>query len=220
MSDKPVHFLVDPSRLRGSWCTDGSIKLADSDLAPDVGSGDLIARAPVGACEAGIDVRVDLAAEGQEFYATADGNVKLSGTAISVTPLLLIDGDVGYDTGNLDFDGDIHIEGRIGPGYSVKSSGNVLIRSSIDEGASVMAKGDVTACRGIVGRKTKVIAVGTVRAPHVQEATVQCAGDLTVGNHVKDAHLRCGGVLTVDKGEGNFGNPRSAYPVDSPRHKM
>ena len=68
-----------------------------------------------------------------------------------------------------------------------------------------MAKGDVTACRGIVGRKTKVIAVGTVRAPHVQEATVQCAGDLTVGNHVKDAHLRCGGVLTVDKGEGNFG---------------
>ena len=91
MSDKPVHFLVDPSRLRGSWCTDGSIELADSDLAPDVGSGDLIARAPVGACEAGIDVRVDLAAEGQEFYATADGNVKLSGTAISVTPLLLID---------------------------------------------------------------------------------------------------------------------------------
>ncbi len=68
-----------------------------------------------------------------------------------------------------------------------------------------MAKGDVVVCRGIEGRKTKVIAVGDVRTLHVLEATVHCAGDLTVGNHVKDANLRCGGLLTVDKGEGNLG---------------
>ena len=204
-ADKAVDFVADPARVRGSWCTDGSIELPDDDLTPDVIPGDLIARAPSGALESGANVRVDLTAAGQEYYATAEGNARLVGNTISVVPLLVIDGDVGYDTGNLDFDGDIHISGRIGPGYSVKSGGSVLIRSSIGEGASVLAKGDVTACRGISGRKTKVIAVGGVRTAHVQEATVQCAGDLTVGNHVVDAHLRCGGVLTVDKGEGTLG---------------
>ena len=119
--------------------------------------------------------------------------------------MLVLDSDIGYETGNLDFEGDIYIKGGIGCGYTVKAGGSVIVSGIVGEGSSVMAKVDVTICKGIEGRKTRVIAVGDVRTMQVLEATVHCAGDLTVGNHVKDAQLRCGGLLTVDKGEGSLG---------------
>ena len=179
--------------------------MADHDLRPDATADDLLARAPPGSLKAGTNTRVETTDAGQEFYATADGNVQIEGDEIRIVPLLVVNSDIGYETGNLDFEGDIYVKGGIGCGYTVKAGGSVIVAGIVGEGSSVMAKGDVTICRGIEGRKTKVIAVGDVRTMQVLEATVHCAGDLTAGNHVKDAQLRCGGLLTVDKGEGSLG---------------
>ena len=49
---------------------------------------------------------------------------------ITVQKHLVIDGDVGLETGNLKFDGSIQVRGTVMPGYSIVSSGDISIESN------------------------------------------------------------------------------------------
>ena len=49
---------------------------------------------------------------------------------LTVQNHLLIDGDVGLETGNLKFDGSIQVRGTVMPGYSIIASGDISIEST------------------------------------------------------------------------------------------
>ncbi len=153
--------------------------------------------------QAGANVRMEEDGKGGRIYlATADGGLKLIREEVAVVDTLVIEGSVGFDTGNLHFPGEIVIKGNVGQGFTVKAGANVTIFGSVDAGAVVAAGGNISIGYGILGRKTKVVAVGDVRAQFVQEARV-CAGrNLYLYNHAQQGRLQAGNRIIVERGKG------------------
>lgn len=225
--DAVVEMLVDTQQQLGREREDGSIDFSEVNFAPNVRVGQLVARRILPRPGVpGKDVRggVVPAVEGKDqplrggknvglvvengverFFAEIDGVLRLKGDEVSVEEVLVIKGDVGYKTGNLSFGGEIYVEGAVTSGFAVKAGGNITVSGLVEEGTEVICGGDLTVGRGILGRRTRVVAQANVRALFVQEATVLARGDILLGNHSFQAQLRAGGEATVNKGAGSRG---------------
>ena len=153
--------------------------------------------------KAGSNVRAEDGVRGvTHFYAETDGAIKSIPGEIAVVDTLVIDSDVGFDTGNLKFNGEIVIKGPVGQGFTVEATGNVLVFGSIDAGATMVAGGNVVIGHGIGGRRTRVVARGEVRVGYIEEARVRAGGDILIGSHSAQAILHADGVIGGKRGEG------------------
>ena len=224
-----VEVLVDIERRSGQEREDGSIDFREVNFTPNVRQGQRIAqRTPPVPGTPGKDVmgRMLPAQEGKDhplqadaqvrmatedgiecFYAEIDGALQVSGSGedLSVVELLHINGDVSFATGNLNFGGEVVVKGSVGQGFSVKAGGDITVTDTVEPGATVISRQNITIGKGIVGRRTKVIAKGEVRAQFVQEATVMAGQDMALGNFAYHADLSTGGKLVVAKGKGRNG---------------
>ena len=134
-----------------------------------------------------------------------DGTVTSREYTVSVQPVAQISGDVGYDTGNIDFQGHVAISGSVAGGFSVKATGDVVVSGSIEPGAVVEAGGGVTIQQGILGRETRVTAESSVTARFVNEATVHAGADVVIGSYVHGARVQAGRRVQVE-GAGGSGS--------------
>jgi uncharacterized protein len=225
--DVRIEILVDTQQTAGEKREDGSIDFKEVNFASNVRQGQLIARrippipgvpgrdvrggtlAAVGELDRplkpgeNVEVRRE---EGIElFYATVSGALREHGDEIGVTKLLRIQGGVDFKTGNLDFDGEVCVEGSVVQGFAVKATGDITITDTVEPGATVTAGRNLTVGRGIVGRKTKVTAEGNVRAQFVQEGMVTAGRDILLGSYAYQARLRAGRRMIVSRGEGTRG---------------
>lgn len=225
--DAQVEILVERERIAGEEREDGSVDFREVNFATLVQTGQLVARRiPPTAGRPGRDVRGKelAAADGWEgilkpgenvekrveggvelFHATVNGALREENDEIAVTRLLHIAGDVDFKTGNLDFDGEICVEGSVIQGFSVKASGDIAIAGTVEQGARVTAGRNLVVGKGVVGRKTQVEAGGQARAQFVQEATVTAGQDVVVGNYAFQAQLRAGRWVRVMQGVGEKG---------------
>jgi len=222
--DAQVEILVDIQPLAGKEREDGSLDFREVNFAPNAPAGQPVARRrpPVRGTpgrnvkgdvvavmdvkepilEAGDNVRVEYQDGVELFLATTTGLLAQNAQEISVSRLLHINGDVDFNTGNLDFDGEISIQGSVIQGFSVKATSNITITGTVESGATVMAGRNLTVGRGILGRKTRVTARDTVRAQFVQEARVAAGRDIVLGNFAYQARLHAGRQVNVTRGKG------------------
>ena len=70
---------------------------------------------------------------------------------INVFPVYEVNGDVDYNTGNIDFVGTIVIRGNVRSGFKVKADGDIRIIGSV-EGAELEAAGSIEISAGIIGQ--------------------------------------------------------------------
>ncbi|MBI2503260.1 MAG: DUF342 domain-containing protein [Candidatus Latescibacteria bacterium] len=225
--DVQVEFLIDLQRRAGTEKPDGSIDFREVNFAPSVGVGQVVARRrpptpgvagydvkgrvlearegldqPIKA-GAHIEVRLE---EGVEVYAaTIEGVVKQLGDELRVIRQLAVKGDIDFGTGNLDFRGEVYIDGSVVQGFSVKATGTITITNTVENGSTVLSAGDIVVGKGILGRRTRVQAGGSVHAQFIQEARVEAGGDITIGNYVYHALLHAEGRVVVRKGTGGKG---------------
>ena len=141
----------------------------------------------------------------EHFYGAIGGALKYTGKEIAVVDTLIIEGDVGFETGNLAFKGAVVVKGSIGQGFSVKATGDVVVFNKVDAGATVASGGNVRVGHGIMGRKTKIISLGDVYAQFVHDAQVRSSGDILVGDFIHHATLRADGTVAVAKSTGPRG---------------
>ena len=81
----------------------------------------------------------------------------------------------------------------------------MTIAGSIEPGAILKVKGDLTVGRGVLGETTRVVVSGEMRAQFIQNAIVVIKGNLWVGSYIHNASVRCGGWLNVSSGGGSRG---------------
>lgn len=124
---------------------------------------------PVGEnCEASED--------GLAVIARENGHVEFINRRVVVKKVLLIEGDVGASTGDVQFTGDIVIHGSVLSQYSVSASGAIEVGGVI-EGANVRARGDIIVRQGIKGKgKCEVVTSGDLTAKFIENATVRADG--------------------------------------------
>lgn len=92
--------------------------------------------------------------------AKTDGAVKFDVNGIRVENHLIIPGDVGYETGNISFDGYVTVKGTVKDGFSVTAKNDVSILSSMGLGivSKIISKeGSIYIKGGIFGKNVSVI---------------------------------------------------------------
>ena len=123
-------------------------------------------------------VNTTLTEDGLRLVATMDGHLEYSNGAFHVRPVLEIHGDVDYNTGNIDFIGDVQITGDVRENFSVHATGSITV-DGIVEGATVDAGGDLTITRGVVGDNRAVLKCGGVfRVKYLENSRVYAGGSV------------------------------------------
>ena len=226
MGDPPIHghdseleLLVEQDERYGQVQEDGSRNFDEVDFAKTVNKGEEVAllKPPTrgtagrsvsgeeipchdgieGTVKAGAGTRAEKDADGVvHYYAETHGVLSHAPTELSVMDSLVIEGDVGYETGNLEFRGEIVIKGSVQKGYNVKASGDVIVFGHVD-GATIAAGGNAVIGEGIFGRKTMVVTRGDVRAQFVRESKLRAGGDIVMTAYSRDSTLRADGSIWV-----------------------
>jgi len=130
-----------------------------------------------------------LSEDGLEIHADTDGQPHLDAMGtISVNPELVIKADVDFETGNIDFKGNIIVNGMVKQGFSVK--GTSLTAREID-GASIEVSGDLNISDGITNAEIK--AHGYIYAKFINHSTISGFKDLSVSKEIIDSSVLLSG---------------------------
>ncbi|MBP3040618.1 DUF342 domain-containing protein [Bacillaceae bacterium Marseille-Q3522] len=135
--------------------------------------------------------------------ALRNGALERKNGRISVGKHLLIDGDVGVETGNIEFDGSITIKGIVQESYSVTATGDISILG--DFGISkvkqiVSEKGDIFIKGGIFGQGSSLVKAGkSIFVKHANDCLLEAGEDIHIGTYSIGSRLKAANIITDDK---------------------
>lgn len=111
---------------------------------------------------------------------------------------------VDYSTGNIDFPGTIIVEEKIGDGFSLTTSGSIIIKNSVGK-AFLKAKGDIVISGGFMGRGEGYIeSEGNIYAKFVEQGKVTASGSIFVEEAVMHSELSAKDTIRVEGGRGEI----------------
>ncbi len=178
-------------------------------VAPTPGSDGVNVQGDVIPAKAGKEAKLQtgrntkISEDKQQLIATMDGQLKYQAGRFNVEQRLDVSGDVNYDVGNIDFYGDVRITGDVRDGFTVKSSGTVIVEGLV-EVAAIEAEGDVIIRNGIAGDERAVIkAGGSVKAAYIESCTIY-AGKEVHANNIIGSNIYCDEKIIVRSGRGTI----------------
>jgi len=210
------HFDTDPLKI-GMLKESGRIDYKDRGIIPQVNKGDLIAeKIPGTPGTTGIDIYgqtipfpkprdikllcskgAEKSDDGLKIFAKIDGRPELLDDGkLSVSPDLQISGDVGLETGHVDFDGDIEVRGAVQDGFRVRGKSlwaKEILKAEID------IAGDIVVSRGIIGARIK--AGGKLSAKHIQNSSIEAVGNIEVEKGIYDSKIEANGTCNAEQGK-------------------
>ncbi len=139
--------------------------------------------------------------DGCTFIAEKSGRPNYDGYTVCVADVLTIDGDLDMSIGNIDFDGEVEINGDVEDGYTIKSTKSILIRgfvgaTNIESGLDIVIEGG---CNG--NNKSRIIAGREIRARYINGAIVKASGDVIVTSEIISSSVDSLGRVTVLEGK-------------------
>ena len=118
---------------------------------------------------------------GYEYYASAEGNVTIEDGNLTVSPVFVVKGNLDANTGDVDFHGDVLVQGNVSAGVTVKTTGDITINGYV-ETASLFAGKDVILRNGMQGAGSGIIhAGGNVVARFLEQIQVYAGNEINVG---------------------------------------
>lgn len=133
-----------------------------------------------------------------EYKKDPDGKIHFD-----ITEVYMVDGDVDYTTGNVDFPGSVIVRGIIKAGFEVRAKNEVVadtIRGNVFAGGSVVAK------QGIIGgvQKAYIECGGSVHAKFIQGAKIIADDSVEVKKSIIMAEIYAEGFVLVDNAPGSI----------------
>lgn len=122
-----------------------------------------------------------------------------SESALKVSGIYEVYGNVDKRSGNIDTPTSVLVHGTVGQGASIISGGDVEVRGLIEE-ATVRAAGSVVAKGGVTGGGVaKIYAGKDMYCQFIQQASVEAVGSIVVDGSVMGSNVLCGKKLNVRK---------------------
>ena len=126
---------------------------------------------------------------------------------------LEVTGDVGYDTGSIEFPGDVVLKGEIKDGFHIWAGGSVISSATVDV-SEIYCREEVSSTGGLIGRgKALLRCGGKVQVRFVGNCYVESKSSVYVKQYVYHSHIGCqdrfatgkkgqiiGGVVTAVNG--------------------
>ncbi len=146
------------------------------------------------------------------YFADIEGRVVLVGdSGISVNQAFEIRGNVDFNTGNIDFNGDVSVKGSVNPGFKVKAAGDIHIQGMVNQDVELYSNGNIHITQGVIGRElnTRIYANGVVIAQYIQSAIVESNSDIIVNDYIMNSVVKCKGRVILPQKE-SIGSARGA----------
>lgn len=113
--------------------------------------------------------------DGSKLLAAKGGHLEFDNDKFQIKLILDIPSDVDYNTGNIEYVGDVHIRGDVRGTFVVKATGNITVDGLV-EAATVEAGGDVLISCGVLGDNNAVIkSGGNIRAKYLENCVAYAA---------------------------------------------
>jgi uncharacterized protein (DUF342 family) len=158
--------------------------------------------------------------DGMRIYSATAGQPHLDAMGnVSVCPEYQLKGDIDFETGDVNFDGNVVVSGKVKEGFKVQCAS--LTAEEI-QGAHVDITGDLNVSMGIVD--TELVKVkGSVQAKFIRNSKINAFGDLIIQREIVDSTIYLSGAVINENGSiinsqisakmgikaGSIGNPSS-----------
>lgn len=141
--------------------------------------------------------------DGTQVIAVLAGHVEFSSGVFIVKPVMEINGNVDYSTGNIEFRGDVHIRGDVRENFSVRATGAVTVDGLV-EAATIEAGGNVMVALGVLGDNRALIKSGGRLQAKYLENCVAYASESIVADCIMACQTFCDGTIDVTSGRGTI----------------
>ncbi|MGZ4112488.1 MAG: DUF342 domain-containing protein [Tumebacillaceae bacterium] len=138
--------------------------------------------------------------DGLRLLASTDGHLSYNPREgkVNVFDVFEVNGDVDFSVGNIEFLGNVKINGSVLPGFQVVAAGNIDVTGNVD-GAVLEAGGDVLIRGGVQMRSKGLIkAGGTVRSRFLQGANVEAGLDVIIRDSIMHCHVSAGRNILME----------------------
>lgn len=215
--DAYILYAIEIGPIAGTIQEDGSIDFRERRIMLPVTAGQLIAtKIPSSQGDPGITIFGETVAakegrdivirtandasyspENHKITATKAGVLSVvGGSIIQVCSRQEIDGDISYETGNVEAGNCLVIKGSVQPGFRVDAEGDVLINGSVMS-AQVSSQANIVIKGGITGKKSRVDAKGDVDISFVEQGKITAGGNVVIRKNcyyssvTSAGHIRC-----------------------------
>lgn len=142
-----------------------------------------------------------LSEDGRYLIASRSGHLEFSGLNFLVKPVLTIAGNVDRSTGDVNFLGDVHIQGDVTSGCTVRAMGNIQIDGAI-EICTIEAGENLIVSSGVQGQDRAVIrAHKNVFAKYLEHCTVYARNSVQA-DCIIDCEICSNGIVRARTGRG------------------
>lgn len=130
------------------------------------------------------------------LISTKDGRLEYAGDKLQVNDVLTIKGNVDTSTGNINFCGDVVVNGDIKTGFEVNCVGSLEVNGVI-EAANIIVGRDLVVKGGVQGNaKSSIKVSGSTICRFIENACVFSEGDI-ITDFVVHSNISCGSNLVV-----------------------
>ncbi len=136
------------------------------------------------------------------LLATLSGQPVLAPDGVDVEAILRLR-EVNMASGNIHFDGTVHVSGDVVQGMTVEASGDILVDGLVD-GGHLKAGGNLSVKGGVIGHGS-VHAGGTVQVRFAEGATLVAGTLVVVADMVIDSHLQSNHQILIGTGPAQRG---------------
>ncbi|MCR4717872.1 MAG: FapA family protein [Lachnospiraceae bacterium] len=141
--------------------------------------------------------------ETKTFYALKDGRVNASKTKIEVIEEVEINKNINVAYGNVDFIGNVIINGDVEEGVTIHASSDVKI-SGLVQSSNIYAGGDIIIEGGILGGgNCKIECGGNLKAKFIEHANVTAHNNIEA-NYILSSMIFAGNNINVTEGVGSI----------------
>lgn len=136
------------------------------------------------------------------FYAEYEGMPLLENQILKVNSSYMVNGDVNFKTGDINFDGNVIVKGNVEGGAHVEATRDVSVEGYIQNG-SVTAGGKIVVGKGIkTGKNREVRSRVEITSEYIENSTVVCFGSVNVRQSIVNSEVSAGGLVNCKEGRG------------------
>ncbi len=139
---------------------------------------------------------VNISADGNSLVAAKSGRIDFINGRVEISDVYKINGDVNMGVGNVDFEGDIVVDGNIISGLTVQATGLIEVRGYV-EAATLISGKDIILRNGMQGMgQGKLEAQGNIVARFIERSTISAKGNI-VADYIVQCVATAGGSVIM-----------------------
>ena len=139
--------------------------------------------------------------DGATMYSEVSGHAYLVDGKVFVSNIYEVVADVDASTGDIEYDGDIHVAGTVRSGFTLKASGQIFVEGMV-EGANLYAEGPIIIQGGIQGMmKANIVSESNITVKYIENAVVRAGGDILT-EAIMHSRVSAGKKIRIDGKKG------------------